>query len=96
MTESPEPGQRGPEPTDPLLKITLMISVLLMVGGLCAFLLQINIGGVLFAAGLGLLSLFAGVRGLLSPGKASPWVSLVFLCFGVFMLWLIVNPYLSF
>ena len=68
-----------------------MLAVALMFGGIFAFLVNLGVGGVLFALGLGLLSLLAAVR----RWADNRLLSLVFLGFGLFLFWLILIPYLA-
>jgi hypothetical protein len=79
---------------DKLMKITLMLCVALMVGGLVAAVLQLNFGGVLFALGLALLSSFAGIRSL-ALEQGNTLLGVVFMLFGLFLFWLLLAPYLN-
>lgn len=92
MTDE-EPNQIKPR-NDVLMQAALLLAVSLMVGGLVAAVLHVNIGGVLFALGLAVLSGVAGIRSLVSE-QGNSLLGVVFLLFGLFMFWLILAPYLN-
>ena len=87
--QDPETGQNGLA-----LKALLILTLVLMFGGLVAALLKLDFGGLLFASGLGLLSLGVGVQGLHRDIKKNPLVNLLFILFGGFLFWVVFNPYL--
>ncbi len=76
------------------LKALLILTLVLMFGGVLAALLKLDFGGLLFASGLGLLCLSVGVQGLLRDIRKNPLVNLLFILFGGFLFWIVLNPYL--
>ena len=77
-----------------VLKALLILTLVLMFGGVLAALLKLDFGGLLFASGLGLLCLSVGVQGLFRDIRKNPLVNLLFILFGGFLFWIVLNPYL--
>ena len=76
------------------LKILLILTLVLMFGGVLAALLKLDFGGLMFASGLGLLCISVGVQGLLRDVRKNPLVNFLFILFGGFLFWIVLNPYL--
>jgi hypothetical protein len=93
------PQQTANQPSDNkahgmALKAVLILTLLLMFGGVLAALLKLDFGGLMFASGLGLLCLSVGVQGLLRDIRKNPLVNLLFILFGGFLFWIVLNPYI--
>ena len=88
-TQLPSTGEPGP-----VMKLGLALSLLLIVTGLLSALMSWGVGGLLVAAGLGLMASVVGVHSLRPGPRRNPWSGLVLCSFGFFMFWIIVKPFI--